>query len=149
MYVNFLMNIENSEMQNKKSIIFIIKTAREQDFIFIQMYKNSLYWTVPTMLINTSYNILKGTNFITRKFKWINVKRASTLFELETDFNDQTIKTIFCEILIDKDDLYIDQLNNNSTMSFQRFMPVSRLSILMYKTAYIRHYLNFINKVTK
>ena len=149
MYVNFLMNIKNSKnnkMSNKKSITFVIKTIKEQEFIFVQMHKDSLHWTMPTVLINTNYNILKGTNFIIRKFNWINIKRATTIFDLETEYNGQTIKTIFCEILIDKDNLKVDELNNNPTISFQRFIPISGLNVLRTKTIYITHYLNFISK---
>lgn len=139
-------NLENDKMINKKSITFVIKTIKEQEFVFIQMHRNSMYWTMPTVLINTNYNILKGINFITRKFNWINIKRASTLFELETDYNSKIIETIFCEILIDKDDLDVDQLNSSSIVSFQRFIPMSRLAVLMHKTVYIKHYLDFVSK---
>jgi hypothetical protein len=130
-------------MLNRKSITFVIK---EQESIFIQMHRNSLYWTMPTILMNTNYDIFKGINFITRKFNWINVKHAFTLFNLETEYNGGKIETIFCEILIDSNYLNIDELNNSPIISFQRFIPASRLSMLTNKTVYIKHYLNFIFK---
>lgn len=133
-------------MINKKSITFVIKTIKGQEFVFIQMHRNSLYWTMPTILMNTNYNILKGINFITRKFNWINIKRASTLFNLETEYNGQIIETIFCEILVVIDDLAVNELSGSPLVSFQRFMPISKLGILMNKTIYIKHYLNFICK---
>ena len=143
MYVNFLMSIENNKMLNRKSVTFVI---REQESVFVQMPKNSIYWTMPTVLMSTKYDIFKGINFITRKFDWINVKYASTLFNLETEYNGERIETIFCEILVDNSYLNINELNNNPVISFQRFIPISRLSILTNKTVYIKHYLSFIFK---
>lgn len=143
MYVNFLMSIENNKMLNRKSVTFVI---REQESVFIQMPRNSIYWTMPTVLMSTKYDIFKGINFITRKFDWINVKYASTIFNLETEYNGGRIETIFCEILVDNSYLNINELNNNPVISSQRFMPISRLSILTNKTVYIKHYLSFIFK---
>jgi hypothetical protein len=130
-------------MLNRKSITFVIK---EQKSVFIQMHRNSLYWTMPTVLMSTDYDIFKGINFITRKFNWINVKHASIIFNLETEYNGGKIETIFCEILVDSNYLNINELNNSPIISFQRFIPAYRLSMLPNKTVYIKHYLNFIFK---
>ena len=130
-------------MQNRKSITFVI---REEESVFIQMHRNSLYWTMPTVLMSTNYDIFKGINFITRKFNWVNIKHASILFNLKTEYNGGRIETIFSEILVGKNYLDINELNNSPVISFQRFIPASRLSILTNKTVYIKHYLNFMLK---
>ena len=133
-------------MLNRKSITFVI---REQESVFIQMYRDSLYWTMPTILMNTNYNIFKGVNFITRKFNWIDVKCASILFNLETKYNNQTIETIFCEISTSGSNNSICELSNGSTISFQRFILLPELKTLTNKTVYIKHYLNFISQKKK
>lgn len=146
MCANFLTNtknLENNKMLNRKSITFVIK---KQSSVFIQMYRNSFYWTMPTILMSTNYDIFKGINFITRKFNWIDVKHASIIFNLETEYNGGKIETIFCEVLVDNNYLDINELNNNPITSFQRFISVSKLPMLTNKTVYIKHYLNFLSK---
>ncbi|MEA3295947.1 MAG: hypothetical protein U9Q27_02300 [Patescibacteria group bacterium] len=124
-------------MQNKKSIIFVIK---KQELVFIQMHKNNLYWTMPSIITNTNYNIFNGIDFITKKFNWINIKCAFTLFNKKTKYNNQIIETIFYEILITK----INTNIYNSEMFFQQFINQFNLQLLINKTAYIKRYLDFI-----
>lgn len=130
-------------MLSRKSITFVIK---EQKSVFIQMHRNSLYWTMPTILMNTSYNIFKGINFIARKFNWINIKHASIIFSLKVKCDNQITETIFCEISTVKNPINIYELSNNPMISFQRFIPLSELNIIGNKTVYIKHYLNFMSQ---